>query len=118
MKTRIEEDSMGRMEVPDERYYGAQTARSLRNFNIGCERMPPEIITAFGILKKAAAIVNRELGLLERRLLRRSQELGGVLRFFLGRRLQALRPARRELRPDRVAGIRRRSVQHRSLFEL
>jgi len=65
MKTRIETDSMGEMEVPADRYYGAQTARSKSNFKIGGETMPREIIRAFGILKKAAAITNRELGNLE-----------------------------------------------------
>jgi fumarate hydratase class II len=65
MATRIETDSMGRVEVPADKYYGAQTARSLVNFRIGTERMPPEIIRAFGILKKAAALVNHQLGLLD-----------------------------------------------------
>ena len=65
MATRIETDSMGRVEVPADKYYGAQTARSLVNFRIGTERMPPEIIRAFGILKKAAALVNHEVGLLD-----------------------------------------------------
>jgi len=60
--TRIESDSMGKIEVPSDRYYGAQTARSLIHFNIGRETMPPELIRAFGILKKAAALVNQDLG--------------------------------------------------------
>jgi fumarate hydratase, class II len=60
--TRTESDSMGRMEVPMDRYYGAQTARSLIHFAIGKDTMPAELIRAFGILKKAAAIVNRDLG--------------------------------------------------------
>jgi fumarate hydratase class II len=59
---RIETDSMGKIEVPGDRYFGAQTARSLIHFNIGRETMPPELIRAFGILKKAAALVNRDLG--------------------------------------------------------
>jgi fumarate hydratase class II len=59
---RIESDSMGKIEVPADRYYGAQTARSLIHFDIGCETMPPELIRAFGILKKAAALVNADLG--------------------------------------------------------
>jgi fumarate hydratase, class II len=63
-KTRMESDSLGKIKVPNDRYYGAQTARSLIHFNIGRETMPPELIRAFGILKKAAALVNRELGLL------------------------------------------------------
>jgi fumarate hydratase, class II len=60
--TRTESDSMGRIEVPTDRYYGAQTARSLIHFAIGKDTMPGELIRAFGILKKAAAIVNRDLG--------------------------------------------------------
>jgi len=60
--TRIESDSMGKIEVPADRYYGAQTARSLIHFDIGCDTMPPELIRAFGILKKAAAMVNQDLG--------------------------------------------------------
>jgi fumarate hydratase class II len=55
MATRTETDSMGPIEVPTDKYYGAQTARSLANFDIGGEKMPTEIIHAFGILKKAAA---------------------------------------------------------------
>jgi fumarate hydratase class II len=61
---RIETDSMGEIEVPSDRYYGAQTARSLIHFDIGTETMPREIIRGMGILKKASAIVNTELGLL------------------------------------------------------
>src|SRR6201984_17475 len=60
--TRTESDSMGKMDVPADRYYGAQTARSLIHFAIGKDTMPPELIRAFGILKKAAALVNRDLG--------------------------------------------------------
>ena len=59
---RTETDSMGKMEVPADRYYGAQTARSLVHFAIGKDTMPPELIRAFGILKKAAALVNQDLG--------------------------------------------------------
>jgi fumarate hydratase class II len=65
MATRIESDSMGQLEVPADSYYGAQTARSLVNFRIGTERMPAEVIRAFGILKKAAALANHQLGLLD-----------------------------------------------------
>jgi fumarate hydratase class II len=65
MATRTETDSMGAIEVPTDRYYGAQTARSLQNFDIGGEKMPTEIIHAFGILKKAAALANFRLGLLD-----------------------------------------------------
>ncbi len=61
-QTRIESDSMGKIDVPCDRYYGAQTARSLIHFDIGRETMPPELIRAFGVLKKAAALVNKDLG--------------------------------------------------------
>src|SRR5258708_7240645 len=60
--TRTESDSMGKMKVPADRYYGAQTARSLVHFAIGKDTMPAELIRAFGILKKAAALVNQDLG--------------------------------------------------------
>src|SRR5713101_3008400 len=60
--TRTETDSMGKMKVPADRYYGAQTARSLVHFAIGKDTMPAELIRAFGILKKAAALVNQDLG--------------------------------------------------------
>ncbi|MDW7997750.1 MAG: class II fumarate hydratase [Bacteroidota bacterium] len=61
---RIETDTMGPIEVPADKYWGAQTARSLIYFAIGTERMPRELIRALGIVKKAAALVNRDLGLL------------------------------------------------------
>ena len=64
MNDRIETDSLGEIKVPADKYWGAQTERSLENFRIGVEKMPPELIRAFGILKKAAALVNRDLGLL------------------------------------------------------
>jgi len=60
-QVRIESDSMGKIEVPNDRYYGAQTARSLIHFDIGLDKMPPSLIQAFGILKKAAALVNQDL---------------------------------------------------------
>src|SRR5262245_54386572 len=60
--SRIETDSMGAIEVPEDRYWGAQTQRSLHHFNIGGDVMPRELIRAFGILKKAAAQVNEDLG--------------------------------------------------------
>jgi fumarate hydratase, class II len=60
--TRTESDSMGKIDVPADRYYGAQTARSLIHFDIGKDTMPPELIRAFAILKKAAALVNQDLG--------------------------------------------------------
>ncbi len=59
--TRTETDSMGKMEVPADRYWGAQTARSLIYFAIGKDMMPPELIRAFGVLKKACAQVNQDL---------------------------------------------------------
>jgi fumarate hydratase class II len=64
MSTRIERDTMGEIEVATDRYWGAQTQRSLQNFEIGDITMKRPLIRAFGILKKAAAIVNSELGLL------------------------------------------------------
>jgi fumarate hydratase, class II len=59
---RTESDSMGSIDVPSDKYWGAQTQRSLHHFDIGEDRMPPELIRAFGILKKAAALVNQDLG--------------------------------------------------------
>ncbi|MGK9368000.1 class II fumarate hydratase [Melioribacter sp. Ez-97] len=64
MDYRIETDSMGEIKVPADKYYGAQTARSLQNFKIGGERFPFELIRALAIVKKAAAMTNNELGLL------------------------------------------------------
>ena len=61
MNTRIERDSMGEIQVPADRYWGAQTQRSHENFRIGTERMPEEIVHAFGVLKKAAARANHIL---------------------------------------------------------
>src|SRR5437868_170231 len=61
-RMRIESDSMGKIEVPGNVYWGAQTQRSLLHFNIGRDTMPPELIRAFGILKKACALVNQDLG--------------------------------------------------------
>ncbi len=61
-RTRIESDSMGKIEVPANVYWGAQTQRSLIHFNIGRDTMPPELIRAFGMLKKACALVNQDLG--------------------------------------------------------
>lgn len=64
MKTRTEKDTMGTIEVPADKYWGAQTQRSLENFKIGGQRMPAEIIEAMAILKKACALVNKDLGVL------------------------------------------------------
>src|SRR5579871_4711454 len=62
VKPRVESDSMGKIEVPANVYWGAQTQRSLLHFNIGRDTMPPELIRAFGTLKKACALVNQDLG--------------------------------------------------------
>jgi len=64
MSYRQETDSMGEVQVPQDRYYGAQTARSLENFKIGREYFPPEVIKALGVIKKAAAEINCELKVL------------------------------------------------------
>ena len=61
---RVEQDSMGQIEVPSDRYWGAQTQRSVQNFKIGSERFPREMIWALGIVKQSVAEVNRDLGLL------------------------------------------------------
>ena len=77
---RIERDSMGEMKVPADRYWGAQTQRSFQNFPIGTEKIPMEVIRAFAILKKAAAIANNRLGKLdEKRLALISQACDEIL---------------------------------------
>jgi fumarate hydratase class II len=68
--TRIETDSFGPIEVPADRYWGAQTQRSLENFRIGTERIPLPVIHALGLIKRAAAEVNHALGLLDARRMR------------------------------------------------
>ena len=68
MSTRTERDSLGSVEVPADRYYGAQTQRSLNNFKIGDQRFPREFLRAYGILKKAAATVNHSFGSLDEKL--------------------------------------------------
>lgn len=65
---RIEKDSLGEIEVPKERYWGAQTQRSLMNFRIGRDHFPREMIRAFGVLKQAAALANVELGSLDKKI--------------------------------------------------
>ena len=67
-QTRIETDTFGPIEVPADRLWGAQTQRSIENFRIGGERMPPPLVHALGIVKRAAARVNARFGLLEPRL--------------------------------------------------
>ncbi|MEH6386544.1 class II fumarate hydratase [Pseudomonas profundi] len=68
MNTRTESDSMGDIEVPADRYWGAQTQRSLQNFAIGEERMPPAVVHALALVKKAAARSNRQLGNLDEQI--------------------------------------------------
>lgn len=65
-KMRKESDTMGTIDVPSDKYYGAQTARSLIHFDIGHEQMPRSMIRALGIIKKASALANEELGLLDK----------------------------------------------------
>lgn len=80
MEYRIEHDSMGEVQVPADRYWGAQTQRSFQNFPIGTEKIPMEVIRAFAILKKAAAIANNRLGKLdENRLALISQACDEIL---------------------------------------
>jgi len=67
-ETRSESDTFGAIEVPADRLWGAQTQRSLQNFRIGGERMPIGVVRALGIVKRAAALTNRQLGLLDARL--------------------------------------------------
>ena len=68
MSFRIEKDTMGEIEVPSDRYWGAQTQRSLQNFNIGGEQFPREFIRAYGLVKQVAAEVNSEIGVLDKDL--------------------------------------------------
>jgi fumarate hydratase, class II len=68
MNTRIEKDSLGELEVANDKYWGAQTQRSLHNFKIGTEKMPEEIIHSMAVLKKACALINEELGKLKTEL--------------------------------------------------
>lgn len=75
MDFRMEHDSMGEVKVPADRYWGAQTQRSFENFQIGIEKIPMEVIRAFAILKKAAAIANHRLGKMDKK---RSQVIAQV----------------------------------------
>ena len=75
-KTRNESDAMGTVQVPSDAYYGAQTARSLAHFAIGQERMPLPLIHAYGVIKRAAAETNLELGLLDKELAERIAQAG------------------------------------------
>ena len=67
MEYRIEHDTMGEVKGPAEKYWGAQTQRSVENFKIGTRKMPFAVIEAFGVLKKAAAFANRDLGMIDER---------------------------------------------------
>ena len=82
MEYRIEHDSMGEVKVPAERCWGAQTQRSFENFRIGTERMPAEIVRAFALLKKAAALANRKLGRLDEDRCRRIAAACDEIRLF------------------------------------
>ncbi|MGZ6971586.1 MAG: lyase family protein, partial [Thermoanaerobaculia bacterium] len=64
--TRVETDSMGEVQVPSDRYWGAQTQRSLENFKIGGHRFSASVIRAFGVVKKASAVANHKLGKLDK----------------------------------------------------
>jgi fumarate hydratase class II len=66
MSTRVETDSMGEVRVPSDRYWGAQTQRSLENFKIGGHRFAPSVVRAFGVVKKASAVANHKLGKLDK----------------------------------------------------
>src|SRR3954452_4601114 len=67
-KTRSESDAFGSLDIPADKLWGAQTQRSLQNFRIGSERMPLPLIHALGLIKRAAADVNRDLGSLDTKL--------------------------------------------------
>ena len=82
---RKEHDTMGEVLVPADKYWGAQTQRSYMNFRIGTEKMPEEIIRAFAILKKAAALANVRLGMLDRL---RAETIAGVCDEILENRLE------------------------------
>jgi fumarate hydratase class II len=86
MDTRIETDTMGPVEVPADRWWGAQTERSRQNFQIGRERMPPEVIEALALIKRASADVNCELGLLDAR---RRDAIAAAADEIIAGRLQA-----------------------------
>ncbi len=100
---RIETDSMGKIPVPRDRYYGAQTARSLIHFDIGPDKMPLEVIHAFGILKKACALVNMDLGKLPARPHRADRHR---------RRRSGRGPARHPFPAPRLADRQRHAKQH------
>ena len=101
--TRTESDSMGKIDVPMDRYYGAQTARSLIHFEIGKDNMPPELIRSFGILKKAAALVNQR----SRKAIRRKSQSDHPVR-----RRSHLRQAERSFSVAHLADRQRHADQH------
>lgn len=68
MKTRVETDSFGTVDVPQDRYWGAQTQRSIKNFPIGWEKQPLSLVHALGLIKQVAAVTNMEFGLLDRKI--------------------------------------------------
>ena len=82
---RVEHDSMGQIQVPADVYWGAQTQRSYENFKNGTEKMPTEIIRAFAILKKAAALANFKIGKLDQSVVIIS--VRSVMRFWQENRM-------------------------------
>ena len=76
MEYRTERDPLGEVRIPSSAYYGAQTARSLTHFAIGTDTMPRPVVRAFGTLKKAAALVNHDLGLFKPRKDKDGKEVG------------------------------------------
>ena len=102
-KTRTETDTFGPIDVPADKYWGAQTQRSLQNFRIGEERMPLPLIRALGLVKRAAADVNQSLGILDRK---RARAIGA------GRAGGDRRQARRTLPAGRLADRLRHPEQH------
>ena len=100
---RLESDSMGQIPVPNDRYYGAQTARSLIHFDIGTDRMPLEVVHAFGVLKKACALVNQDLGKMK-------PETADLIVAGGGRGFR--RKARRSFSAARLADRQRHAEQH------
>ena len=94
---------MGKIEVPANVYWGAQTQRSLLHFNIGRDTMPPELIRAFGILKKACALVNQDLGKLP---------ADKAKLIAAGRRRSDRRQAERSVSAAHLADRQRHADQH------
>ena len=84
MEYRIEKDSMGEIKVPSDKLWGAQTQRSLEHFHISTERMPPELIHALASVKRAAARVNLDLGLLDKNKVENAPERMRVERQLAG----------------------------------